>query len=210
MSKINKGIVFDDDAVKRMSDSIDSSSSDGSSDKQRCVKKKSDEYCDTKRDMTKTKTKTKTKSDVKYEDTKTIKKMSRTDKERLMISLIDKFNIVIMNMIKHIVEYYGDQNMSKLRLVLQSIIKDNPEEPISRFLLNVYKNDAYRHQILQQNDHFFMDEIDNKFSDTDSDTIAKLFEFKTLWTQVDDDTKDFIKKSMMALVKICQNYVLNL
>ena len=44
----------------------------------------------------------------------------------------------------------------------------------------------------------------------DDESTAKLFEFKDLWQQVDEDTKKFIKKSMMALVKICQKYVLSL
>ncbi|VBB18297.1 hypothetical protein YASMINEVIRUS_760, partial [Yasminevirus sp. GU-2018] len=127
--------------------------------------------------------------------------------------LVNKFNYVVINMIDHITEYYGDSNMAKLKLFLTNLIVETPDEPIACFLLNVYKNDDYRTNILKQNDKFFVDEIDNN-SDTlsqgDDEKVTKLFEFKELWTQIDTDTKTFIKKSMMALVKICSKYVLAL
>lgn len=119
----------------------------------------------------------------------------------------------MINMINHITEYYADSTASKLKLVLTNIIIETPDEPISCFLLNVYKNDSYRKNILKQNDAFFIDEIDNnsdEISDGDQDKVAKLFEFKDLWGKIDEDTRNFIKRSMMALVKICERYVLNL
>lgn len=127
--------------------------------------------------------------------------------------LIDKFNMVLLNMVNHITEYYDDLNSSSLKLILKDIIMDKPEEPISYFLLNVYKNDDYRKNILKQNDKFFIDEIDNNsesLSDGDEEKIAKLFEFKNLWQKIDIDTKNYIKKSMLILIKICQKYILTL
>jgi predicted methyltransferase len=145
-------------------------------------------------------------------------------KKEIQDSLVNTFNLVVINMIRHITEYYGDPNMVKLQLVLEDIIIKTPDEPIACFLLNVYKNDDYRHNILKQNDKFFMDEIDKQsltISDYDQDNnqnndqnnqeqIVKMFEFKTLWQHIDTDTKCFIKKSMMGLVKICQKYIFSL
>ena len=126
---------------------------------------------------------------------------------------VNKFNYVVINMIDHITEYYGDSNMAKLKLFLTSLIVDAPDEPIACFLLNVYKNDDYRNNILNQNDKFFINEVDanyEKLSHGDQDKARKLFDFKDLWGVIDQDTKSFIKKSMMTLVKICGRYIMTL
>lgn len=132
------------------------------------------------------------------------------EKERNLADLVFKFNVVITGMIKHINEYYGDSSMPGMEMILNDIIDKSPEEPISCFLMNIYKNDSYRINILKQNDKFFMEEDYDEFTSGDDERTSKLFEFKDLWKQIDMDTKNFIKKSMMALVKICQKYVLSL
>ena len=124
-----------------------------------------------------------------------------------LVELRRKFNTVISAMINHITDYHNDATMSTLRLVLDQIISNTPDEPISFFLLHVYSNDAYRQNIIAMNDEFFMKEEYNGLKQED---VGKLFEFKNLWTQIDQDTKNFIKKSMHALVKISQQYVLSL
>jgi hypothetical protein len=125
-------------------------------------------------------------------------------------NLVIKFNYVIMSMITHIIDYYSDPNTEKLKFILEQIIKKMPDEPISYFLIHVYKNDVYRRNILEQNDSFFIDENFEKYTKNSKEKVSKLFEFKDLWKQIDDDTKLFIKKSMVALVKISQKYILSL
>ena len=137
-------------------------------------------------------------------------KHSVLEKEHDCANLVLKFNMVVAGMIKHITEYYGDSSISGMEMILTDIIEKNPDELISFFLMNIYKNDNYRTNILKQNDDFFMEEDYDHFTKQDNTKTKKLFEFKDLWKQIDDDTKTFIKKSMMALVKICQKYVLNL
>ena len=90
---------------------------------------------------------------------------------------------------------------------LENIIETAYEEPIAFFILNVYKNDKYRENILKQNDNFFINE---HFGAETNETGMQIFEFKSLWKQIDDETKDYIKKSMVALVKISQRYILSL
>lgn len=140
------------------------------------------------------------------------KKISNQDLEKKIIldDLVFKFNMIVKGMISHVTEYYGDSNMAGMELILSDIIEKSPDEPISCFLMNIYKNDSYRTNILKQNDIFFMNENYDDIVGGDDESTAKLFEFKDLWQQVDEDTKKFIKKSMMALVKICQKYVLSL
>ena len=137
------------------------------------------------------------------------------EKKEIQDDLVNKFNLVVINMIRHITEYYGDSNISQLKLVLEDIIINTPDEPIACFIMNVYKNDNYRHNILEQNDKFFLDQLDelDEFDESnkkEKETIVKMFEFKDLWYQIDDDTKNFIKKSMKALVIVSQKYILAL
>ena len=79
-------------------------------------------------------------------------KVSKTNHDHELNDLVHKFNIVIIGMINHVTEYYGDISTASLRQILTDIIIDTPDEPISYFILNIYKNDDYRINILKQND----------------------------------------------------------
>ena len=153
-------------------------------------------------------------STINKQKSKTIDKKNKIDaitsKDIILKDLIFKFNMVIMSMIQHITTYHSDSSMAGMELILSDIIDKMPQEPISVFLINIYKNDNYRLNILKENDKFFMEETYDDFTGGDDERTTKLFEFKNLWKQIDQETKDFIKKSMMILVKICQKYILNL
>jgi hypothetical protein len=130
------------------------------------------------------------------------KNREKIEKNIALNDLISKFNTVMMGMISHLIEYYGDQETISLKDIFIDIMNKDPDEPISYFLLNIYKNDEYRHNILEQSDKLFNDQSHND--------INKMFEFGKVWKQIDYDTKKFIKKSMMVLVKICEKYILKI
>jgi hypothetical protein len=132
--------------------------------------------------------------------------MNGKETQRKLDDLVFKFNIVVMGMVKHITEYYSDPKMEKVKIILDKVITGSSDKLLSYFLLHVYKNDEYRLNILKQNDKFF---IDHEY-DTQGNTekLMNIFEFKRLWKQIDQDTKNYIKKSMMTLVKISQQYIL--
>lgn len=175
-----------------------------------------------------TETKTVVKSNRNYNsknDTRTVKDtIKRSDEsssskreiekklERQMVldDLVYKFNTVVKSMMNHIIDYYGDAQMTGMQKMLIDIIDESPDEPISCFLMNIYKNDNYRRNILAQNDKFFIGHDYNDVTNGDEESKAKMFEFKELWKRIDNDTKSLIKKSMMALVKICEKYILKL
>ena len=136
--------------------------------------------------------------------------MEKSKKQDVLNDLITKFNMIIVGMVNHITEYYGDSNTICISLVLDELIKNQPDTLISYFLLNIYRNDEYRLNILKQNDEFFIKHNYEKLVGRDNDNVSKIFEFKKLWSKVDIDTKNFIKKSMLALVKLCQTYILAL
>ena len=122
-------------------------------------------------------------------------------------NLVNKFNLAINTLVEHIVEHYGDISARAAQCIVSNIIRFSPNEPISFFLLNIYSNDDYRHNILIQNDDFFINNQMDDLTQGDSNKMAKLFEFKELWKVCDDNTKLFIKKTMLVLVKICQKYI---
>jgi len=131
------------------------------------------------------------------------KKIEETREKNIALNdLISKFNTVMMGIITHLIKYYGDSETVNLKYIFMDIMNRTPDEPISYFILNVYKNDEYRYSILEQSDKLFTDHSQND--------INKMFEFKKVWKQMDNETKKFIKKSMMVLVKICEKYVLRL
>lgn len=132
------------------------------------------------------------------------------DKNETLKELVAKFNTIVSGMVNHITEYYGDPNTICISLILENIIKYRPETLITYFLMNIFKNDEYRLNILKQNDDFFINHNYDNLTGGDDSKISKVFEFKNLWKKVDGETKNFIKKSMLALVKICQSYVLTL
>src|SRR5947208_10455541 len=94
------------------------------------------------------------------------------DKEQKLEDLVHKFNMVITGMVKLIVDYYGDPNVASMQMILIDIINETPNELISYFLLNIYKNDDYRENILKQNDKFFLDQEYEEFTSEDNDKIA--------------------------------------
>ena len=150
-----------------------------------------------------------TKSEPIENKTQITHKTIKQNRSAECIKIIDTFNLVLIKMVDHLDKYYGDTHMSLIRIILKKMINETPEETISLFLLNVYKNDRYRKNILNQNDAFFLNEIDTVSEDgsADSETITKLFIFKDKWDMFGIDTKAFIKKTFLVLIKICSKYI---
>jgi len=139
---------------------------------------------------------------------------SESQYKQLQKELVDKFNTVVMGMIDHIIDYYSEADMCKFRVITEHIINKTPEGPISGFIMHIYKNDEYRKNILNRDESFFIREADVKMNQEEKNgnnaAVSRLFEFKQIWGKIDDDTKEFIKKSMIVLVKISQKYILSL
>jgi hypothetical protein len=111
-------------------------------------------------------------------------------------------------MINHITNYHNDTKVKLLGGIAEQIILKKPEEPIACFLLHIYRNDEYRIHILNENDNFFMNYDINSIGNTGM--LKYIFEFKSIWGKIDDDTKTYIKKAMKALVLVSQKYVLSM
>lgn len=150
-----------------------------------------------------------------------INPMDSIKKDSRQKTLIDKFNKVINIMLDHIIRYHRSDDLEKVRSLIDQYIVCYPEEPISNFLIHIYRNDIYRESILNGDDKFFME---SKYQDIRPDSyqssicnyfskeqyIRKLLEFKDIWGTMDLPTKEFIKKTMLCLVKISEKYILSI
>jgi hypothetical protein len=135
--------------------------------------------------------------------------MASKDKEEKRKKLIFKFNTVVEGMIKHIVDKYKDPQFSKIKMIFDIFVSQHSKDPINMFLKKVYSNDKYRHNLLEENEEFFMNNnYDDVPEEEKNDAFKYIFHFKELWQQISPDTKIYIKKSMYVLVKICEEYLL--
>ena len=128
--------------------------------------------------------------------------------QKKLNKLENKFNLIIFGMIKHMSNYHNDTKVKLISSIAEKIILNKPEEPIACFLLHIYKNDEYRINILNENDSFFMNYDINGIEN--ANMIKHIFEFKSVWKNIDNETKTYIKRAMKALVLISQKYVLSI
>ena len=115
------------------------------------------------------------------------------------------FNTVLKGMIKCIASYPLDANpIAALESLFIDLINACDEDPIAYFVQYIFKNDKYRNSILRDDDFFFVrtgeDEIDDTY-------IGKLFDFRSIWTLIDDNTKNYMRKCMKAYVKLSIKYI---
>jgi hypothetical protein len=128
--------------------------------------------------------------------------------QKKLSKLENKFNLIVIGMIKHMANYHNDTKVKLISSIAEKIILNKPEEPITCFLIHIYKNDEYRINILNENDSFFMNYDINCIENTNM--MKHIFEFKSVWKKIDNETKTYIKRAMRALVLISQKYVLSI
>ena len=122
-------------------------------------------------------------------------------------SLISMFNSLINELIDLILrEFPQMSDIKKYSKSIKKSIENRPLEPLSMFLMNIYKNDEYRINILAENDDFF---VKSDFKDFDSEKLKLLFQWKSNWNDLSDPNKKYIKGVMSTLVNICDMYIEN-
>ena len=126
--------------------------------------------------------------------------------------LLDKFNKIILSLINILSSSADIADMQKMKLIIEHLIYNEKEKPLLCFIKLIYQNDIYRYHILEGNDSFFLGNDFEEYIKNDEkkeSKIMKIFEFKQIWKDLDDSTKNTIKRSMVGLVKICQTYILS-
>jgi hypothetical protein len=133
------------------------------------------------------------------------KKQSTQQKINACVSM---FNTVMCDMANSLTKNLpNDQTISIYSGVVQNIVKTKPNEIISLFLMNVYKNDEYRENLLALNDNFFLNTDYSNLPASVRINMDMVFQFKKSWNLINVELQTFIKQSMCSLVKICDQYV---
>ena len=125
-------------------------------------------------------------------------------------NLADTFNTVLINisaMLRR--EYKNDIKLSLYHTFMETVIEKKKKEPISLFLIHIYKNDEFRENILKKNDDFFLNDDDkyDKLIKGDLNKMKKLFEFKDYWGQMNEKLKEYIRNSCVTLINISEVYI---
>ena len=88
--------------------------------------------------------------------------------------------------------------------IIIKMIKNDPNKLIDIFTLHILK---YKPQIDSGDDNFF---INNSFSsevENNTDMINKIFEFKSIWKQLNQQNRDFVKQYMQYLCQLALAYI---
>lgn len=117
-------------------------------------------------------------------------------------------NTVMKNMSQTISNAFPDDPMLSIYSdVMLNIINTKPNEPISLFILHVYKNDEYRKNIMAKNDNFFITNEYKNIVGNDTKDMESMFIFKKCWGSLGEDMKELIRNFMITLVSTSKKYV---
>jgi hypothetical protein len=135
-----------------------------------------------------------------------------TWQEKNRMDYENKFNMIIMNIFNHVVQYHSDADIVDARDQMDAVLMDSPSGPICCFLKYVYLNDTYRQNLLEMRETFFTNEDDIQLEDSlevahDKQIIERIFRFKKIWSQFNPGTKQFIMRSLRGLVLISTKYI---
>jgi hypothetical protein len=122
---------------------------------------------------------------------------------------ITMFNTVINDICSTLSKSFpNDPTIKTYGEVVGEIITESPLEPISLFILYIYKDPVYRKSIAEGNEDFFVNNDHSGMTKGDSDKVATMFQFKSSWGQFNDAQKDYIKNATKMLLKVSETYII--
>lgn len=119
--------------------------------------------------------------------------------------LIESFNKILLNMIKHLGGEFKDSIFNKNKTLINNFFKFKPGEIIILFLDKVYSYDEYRKKIKNGDERFFMEQTYDDAKNAGYET--RIFEFKDIWLRMNSNTKQIVKESMAMLICQCELYL---
>lgn len=123
---------------------------------------------------------------------------------------VNMYNTLVKNMFVTVQNTFSDdQSLGTYQSILNGVIENKPLEPISLFLLHIYKNDTYRTNMIEGNDYFFMTEDLKDVTNDNQQKMSALFKLKSYWKVMDDSLKTYIRTSLKTLCRICEQYIEN-
>lgn len=132
-----------------------------------------------------------------------------TDREIQRTIYMNKFNAVMLGIFNHITQFYTHTEVENAKDQITEVLIESPDGPICCFLKYVYLNDAYRRNLIEMNESFFLDT--NRTTDPelakDQAIIEKIFSFKKIWSSFSKGTKNFIMRALRGQVLISTKYI---
>ena len=115
--------------------------------------------------------------------------------------LIESFNANSNQLVNFMSNYVKTLTFKIYKTEFDRLIRLNSDVIIDTFVLKVLQ---YEEHIMNENDDFFLGYINNN-NNSDSDNM-NIFEFKSIWHNLNDQNKDAIKAYMKLLCNIASVY----
>ncbi len=125
---------------------------------------------------------------------------------------ISDFNTILRELMTCIEKYQEDPSTFIMyKGLVDGYIQISPDGPISHFILHIYRNDAYRNSIINNDEEiFFLKKDYTNVIKSRENIVDKIFMLQNIWDKMDDATKKYIRRCLQTLVKIGSKYILTL
>jgi hypothetical protein len=127
--------------------------------------------------------------------------------------LINNFNLQLQELFTIIEAIYTDENIKRYKLMVKTVIKLNATKLIEQYIIHAI---PYSKFIYNKDDNFFLhkevNEIREKISETKirkelhETSVIEILKIKTIWQELDNDTKDIIWEYFQLLTYYAQEY----
>ena len=118
--------------------------------------------------------------------------------------LVKNFNETVLTLVNFIIDTSDDFYIKSLLPLINLLVKKNSTKIIDIYILN----------IMEYQDYIYSDDEDigNKFYCGEifktNNKLLSLFNFKSIWSKLNDDNKMSVKLHMRLLCKIANKYLL--
>lgn len=98
------------------------------------------------------------------------------------------------------------QHYVRVKQLLNSHVREEREKMIGLFV--IYVLPKYRDHVINGDDEFFMNYSFKEDSQGDSWVLSRIFEFKDVWSKLDDESKQTVKDLLKILCILAEQYFL--
>lgn len=119
---------------------------------------------------------------------------------------VEHFKILVTEFTNYIEKLSNNRTLTDYRSLIISMINNNPTQIIDMFIDKCYLNgeteypDKFRKEIVLGNESFF---LKSSYGGIDSvggiNIMKEIFEFKSFWSKLKQDTKEYIKSFLLTL-----------
>lgn len=120
--------------------------------------------------------------------------------------VIEEFRKILIDFTEMLVKISSNNLLINYKDEIIKTINDHPKKIIDTFIIHGYieNKGTYRKEIIQGNEDFFLDNSYKEFTNeksgsVDQGVVDRIFQFKTFWAKLDNDSKFIIKTFLLTL-----------